>query len=401
MRQRGLHAARERLVARVGGQRVEPDHAVRAAAQARHLRPRASPGRRDPSRRTARSTIAPRPIRRPCSRLSSASASPIRVPPDQSATASAARRQRAVGVAAAQLARHARQPRAEHERLDARAGGDARLHVLQQHPRVRRHRARHVAHQHEPARALCAARGSGARAARRRGAATRARCARRSCVVARGAASARVRRERRAAAPRRASRAQQPPRERALGVRVLGEVLLAQQLLLAPRRGRGRRGSAAGASSPCRRARAIRGSAACAISPRSSSGVAASSSAPNTIVERGGEHLEVGARASTARRAARRTPPRATTGRRPPARGARRAARRRRRARRRRASQSGPRDPSRARSTPAAERRGAQTPSSTSSRRARARCPRAPSARRRASPSRSRRRRARAAPAPR
>ena len=36
-------------------------------------------------------TIEPRPIRRPCSRLSSAIASPIRVPPDQSLTAAAAR----------------------------------------------------------------------------------------------------------------------------------------------------------------------------------------------------------------------------------------------------------------------------------------------------------------------
>ena len=37
VRKSGLHAARERLVARVSLQRVEPDQAVRAALQARHL----------------------------------------------------------------------------------------------------------------------------------------------------------------------------------------------------------------------------------------------------------------------------------------------------------------------------------------------------------------------------
>ena len=114
-------------------------------------------------------------MRRPCSRLSSASAAPMRVPPAQSDDVLGGARQRAVRIAAGQLARDARQPRAEHERLYPRARGHTRLQVLQQHPRVRGHRARDVAHQHEPAAGARRARGSGARAARRRGAATRGR----------------------------------------------------------------------------------------------------------------------------------------------------------------------------------------------------------------------------------
>ena len=64
------------------------------------------------------------------------------------------RAERAVGVAAGELARDPRQPRAEGERLDPRARRDARLHVLEQHARVGRHRARDVEHEHEPPRPL-------------------------------------------------------------------------------------------------------------------------------------------------------------------------------------------------------------------------------------------------------
>ena len=78
----------------------------------------------------------------------------MRVPPDQSSTAADARVERAVGVAHAELVRDARQARAEGERLDAAVRRDRRVQVLQQHPRVRRHRARHVADEHELARAL-------------------------------------------------------------------------------------------------------------------------------------------------------------------------------------------------------------------------------------------------------
>ena len=63
--------------------------------------------------------------------------------------------------------------------------GDAGLHVLEQHARVGRHRARDVEHEHEPARALGRARASGARAARRPGAASTRAVARRSGTVPR------------------------------------------------------------------------------------------------------------------------------------------------------------------------------------------------------------------------
>ena len=78
----------------------------------------------------------------------------MRVPPDQSTTARGRAVERAVRVADAELVRDARQPRAEHERLDAAVRRDRRVQVLQQHPRVRRHRARDVADEHELARAL-------------------------------------------------------------------------------------------------------------------------------------------------------------------------------------------------------------------------------------------------------
>ena len=174
VRHGGLHPAGQRLVARVGRERVEPDEPVRRAAQPRRARRASSSGspRSQPS--DSSTTNAPRPIRRPCSRFSVASEAPIRVPPDQSVTRSAARCSAQVGVAPGELQRQPRELGAERERLDARARGDARLHVLEQHARVGRHRARDVEHEHQRGAGAASARASAARAARRPGAATRA-----------------------------------------------------------------------------------------------------------------------------------------------------------------------------------------------------------------------------------
>ena len=98
-------------------------------------------------------TTAPRPSRRPWTRLSSASAAPIRVPPDEVGDRGRRALERPVVVAARQLVRDPREPRAERERLDPSARGDTRVQVLEQHPRVRRHRAGHVAHEHQRPRA--------------------------------------------------------------------------------------------------------------------------------------------------------------------------------------------------------------------------------------------------------
>ena len=171
-------------------------------------------------------------MRRPCSRLSSRQrgADPRAARPVGHVVGGAG--QRTVGIAAGELARHAREPRAEHERLHAGPRGDAGLQVLEHHARVRRHRARDVAHEHEPPRAL----GGLAVAALEQLAAVAQRGAdRRPQVVqlapARGAARAPGEPLRRAAG----ELGEQRPRDRALGVGVLGEVLLPQQLLLAPR----------------------------------------------------------------------------------------------------------------------------------------------------------------------
>ena len=125
-------------------QRAKPGDLVGAARRAR----------RGPSRRRAGPRSRRGRRRLPCSRLSVASASPMRVPPDQSVAAAARARQGAVGVASAQLVGDAREPGAEHECLDAAAGGHARLHVLEQHPRVGLHRSGHVADEHHRPRAL-------------------------------------------------------------------------------------------------------------------------------------------------------------------------------------------------------------------------------------------------------
>ena len=78
----------------------------------------------------------------------------MRVPPDQSATRSAARCSARSGSrpASSRVMRVSRVPNANASTRAAR--GDAGLHVLEQHARVGRHRARDVEHEHEPPRAL-------------------------------------------------------------------------------------------------------------------------------------------------------------------------------------------------------------------------------------------------------
>ena len=87
VRQRGLDAARERIVVGDAQQRVEPDQAAAAAAlEAGDLgAEEIDVAQSQPSLMT--SVIAPRPrTRRAQSKLKACSASPMRVPPDQSGT---------------------------------------------------------------------------------------------------------------------------------------------------------------------------------------------------------------------------------------------------------------------------------------------------------------------------
>ena len=231
MRHRRLHAARERRVAGIGGERVQPHDPVRAALQPRHLLRQqlgvaAVPavGQHD-DERAAADAAAVHAVELGERLADAGAARPVL---DRVGGAL----QRAVGVAARQLARHARQPRAEHERLDARARRDRGLQVLQQHPRVGRHRARDVADEHEPARAL----GRLAVAALDELAAVAQRDAQRGAQVVHLAAAARPLGA--PAEPRRTAArelGEQPPRGRALGVGQAPEVLVAQELLLAPR----------------------------------------------------------------------------------------------------------------------------------------------------------------------
>ena len=162
----------------------------------------------------------------------------MRVPPDQSFGRSGGAVERAVGIAAGELPGDAREPGAEHERLDAPAGRHAGLHVLEQHARVRLHRAGHVAHQDERPGAL----GRLAPVALHRVAAGAERGADRAAQVgARGvrrrtAAAGRARAAARARAGPRAARRRISRRAScALGVGVVGEVLLAQELGVRPR----------------------------------------------------------------------------------------------------------------------------------------------------------------------
>ena len=158
----------------------------------------------------------------------------MRVPPDQSSTRSAARASARSGSrpASSRVIRVSRVPKAK---ASTRAlGGDAGLHVLQQHARVGRHRARDVADEHEPARALgrlAVAALDQLAAVAQRGAHRRAQVV----LVAAPARGARAAAEPLRAAPRDAR--EQLPGHGALGVGVLGEVLLAQQLHVAARGG--------------------------------------------------------------------------------------------------------------------------------------------------------------------
>ena len=259
--------------------------------------------------------------------------SPMRVPPLQSSTAAAARAQRPVGVAPAQLAGHAREPRAEHERLHPGPRGHARLHVLQQHAAVRRHRAAHVAHEHEPPRPrrlLAVAALEQLAAGAQRGADRRAQVVllapapgRRPCAGS-GASARAARSGAAAAAPPRARR---PCRRRSPSPRSSSSSLHAAGAGMS---------SAPGASLPCG-GMPTRGSACLAISPSSSSG---------SRVSLGAEHRGEGGRerghlrARRAQRGAQRVErPRSGRPRRPrPARAGRPAPRRARPARRARAA---------------------------------------------------------------
>ena len=90
--------------------------------------------------------------RRPWRSLNAFSASPIRVPLDQSGAAAAARWIARSGLREASARVSARQPRGEHERLGVRAAARGAGQELQVGARVGLHRARDVAQQHEPAR---------------------------------------------------------------------------------------------------------------------------------------------------------------------------------------------------------------------------------------------------------
>jgi hypothetical protein len=158
----------------------------------------------------------------------------MRVPPAQSGTACGA--QRAVGVAAVEVARDAGQAGAERERLDAAPAGDGGLQEHHHRPRVRAHRARHVDDEdhlarHEPAPAGQAEhrRALGPHRAAHRAALVEHRAARRG-LQAPGAAQRDGARDAR----------EQPPRLAQLVVGVLGEVELAQALHGRPRHALGR-----------------------------------------------------------------------------------------------------------------------------------------------------------------
>ena len=123
VRERGLHAAGERLVGRVLLERVEPERpGARGARAGPSARP-AARGRRPRARPSRITTFAPRARPRcPYSSRKRLSDSPIRVPPFQSTTSAAARRERLVEVGGRERARQPRQPRAEAERLEAPVG---------------------------------------------------------------------------------------------------------------------------------------------------------------------------------------------------------------------------------------------------------------------------------------
>ena len=233
--QRGLHAARERLVAGVGGERVEPHDTVGAAAQARHLFAElrgvaAVPAvGQDHHHRAAADAAAVDAVELGERLADAGAARPVG---DRLGGAA----ERAVGVAAGELAGHARQPRAEHERLDAGARRHACLQVHQQHPRVGRHGAGNIAHQDEPARPP---RGGAVAALDELAAVAQREADRGAQVVDLAAPPGRHRAAGDALRRAPGESGQQSPGGRTLGVGVQREVALVQQLLLAPRGGHG------------------------------------------------------------------------------------------------------------------------------------------------------------------
>ena len=105
--------------------------------------------------------------RRPWSSRKVFSASPIRVPPDQSGAAVGGPGQGDVGVPGGQRPGQPGQPGREHERLGPRAAHRA-LQQLQVDPGVRLHRPGDVGDQHDPPRRCCAAAGTPGAPGRRR-----------------------------------------------------------------------------------------------------------------------------------------------------------------------------------------------------------------------------------------
>ena len=138
----------------------------------------------------------------------------MRVPLAQSTTRSAARAQRLVGVARAQLGGQPGQPRGEREDLHAAAGAHQRVQEQQQRARVGLHRARDVAEHDELARRLGAAAeralhgvaAGGQRAARQARAGRGPGRAGAGAAAASGGAGARWRSRRSARGPPRAPR---------------------------------------------------------------------------------------------------------------------------------------------------------------------------------------------------
>src|SRR5918994_7920852 len=128
VRERRLHAPRERLVAGMGLQRVEPDEAVGAAAQALHLGRElvgvaAVPAvREQDDDRAAADPPAVLAVERGERLADPGAARPV-------VRGSGGPAERAVRIAAGQLAGDAREAGAEHEGLHAPAGGYAGLQV--------------------------------------------------------------------------------------------------------------------------------------------------------------------------------------------------------------------------------------------------------------------------------
>ena len=140
-------------------------------------------------------------------------------------------RHRRVVIAPGELARNAGEAGAEHEGLHATLRRHARVHVLEQHPSVRLHRAGHVAHEHHWARL---ARGLAPAALHRLPAVAQRGVDGAAEVVGLAAAAGAPEAPALPCRPPMCQPHDQPPRQLTLGLRVFGEVLLAQDLHVAP-----------------------------------------------------------------------------------------------------------------------------------------------------------------------